>query len=57
MNDIIASIHRFIFERTLNLFDWWSMSLVAFLATEYSVWCWLLIIPCIYVSISESRKL
>lgn len=57
MNELLSNMHRFIFERSLNLFDFWYITVVASLATEYSAWIWLLIIPCMMVSISEQRKL
>lgn len=57
MSDIMNSVHRLIFERTLNLFDWWCISLISVLAAEYSAWFWLMIIPCIYISITQHKKL
>lgn len=57
MKELLTDMHRFIFERSLNLFDFWYMTTIATLAAEYSSWWWLALIPCIYVSIKEYNKL
>lgn len=57
MKELLDEMHRFIFERSLNLFDFWYLVAIATLATEYTAWCWLLVIPCVYVSVKEYNKL
>ena len=57
MKEIFTEMHRFIFERSLNLFDWWYITVIGSLATEYSAWFFLLLIPCVYISVTEYRKL
>lgn len=57
MNEFLSSVHRYIFERSLNLFDFWCVLAIGALAAEYSAWFWLMLIPCVMVSITEQRKL
>lgn len=57
MKEFLSSVHRYIFERSLNLFDFWCVLAIGTLAAEYSNWFWLLLFPCVVVSITEQRKL
>jgi len=57
MKEFLDEIHSFIFVHTFNLFDLWYLSAIASLSTEFSPWWWLMLIPCVYVSIRENNKL
>ena len=57
MKEFLDEIHSLIFTHSLNIFDLWALTTISSLATEYSGWCWLLLIPCVIVSIRENNKL
>lgn len=57
MREILEDIHSFIFTHSLNIFDFWYLGAISALASEYSAWCWLLLIPCLVVSVRENNKL
>ena len=56
MNDFLTEMHRFIFNRSLSLFDFFYMTTISSLASEISAWFWLLLIPCFIVSYNEYLK-
>jgi len=57
MREFLDEIHSMVFTHSLNIFDLWALVTISTLAAEYSAWFWLMLIPCVVVSIKENNKL
>lgn len=51
INNLISDILTFIFNRSINLFDFWAIMAIAHLHAEYdTLWVWVLFIPAVAIS-------